>query len=103
MKYLPAFISTILVVPGLVFAVDELDAEVKGLISRFVDALIDPLVIGLFALAFLLFMWGLLVFMLSVSNNDTGEGAAEGETPYVVGLVGDGDYVLSCWYYQHHH
>ena len=80
-------VSLLILAPELVLA-EELDTEVKELIGRFVDALIDPLVIGLFALAFLLFMWGLLVFMLSVSNNDTGEGAANGKRHMLWGLLG---------------
>ena len=85
MRYVLSFFP--LLAPSIVVA-EELDAEVKDLIRRFVDALIDPLVIGLFALAFLLFMWGLLVFMLSVSNNDTGEGAANGKRHMLWGLLG---------------
>lgn len=74
------------VVPALALA-EELDAEVKGLIKRFVDAIVDPLVVALFALAFLLFMWGLLQFMLAVSQGEPSDSGKQHMLWGVIGLV----------------
>ena len=76
--------ATLWMVPALAIA-QELDAEVKGLLKRFVDAIVDPLVTGVFALAFLLFMWGLVQFMMSVSQ---GEPADTGKQHMLWGVIG---------------
>lgn len=77
--------------PGVTFA-SEIGAEVQGLISRFVNVLVTPLVTGFFALAFLLFMWGLLMFMLSISGSNTDKtgpmATADGRRHMLWGLLG---------------
>lgn len=78
--------ATLWLAPTLALA-EELDAEVKGLIKRFVDALVDPLVTGLFALAFLLFMWGLVQFMMSVSQGEPADAGKQHMLWGVIGLV----------------
>ena len=65
----------------------ELDAEVKGLLKRFVDAIVDPLVVAIFALAFLLFMWGLVQFVLAISQGEPGDSGKQHMLWGVVGLV----------------
>ena len=59
--------------PWLASADAGIDGEVKSLIKRFVDAIVDPLVLAVFALAFLFFMWGLLQFMVAVDQGEASD------------------------------
>ena len=71
--------------PLLASADVGIDGEIKGLIKRFVDAIVDPLFLAVFALAFLLFMWGLLQFMVAVSQ---GEASDSGKRHMLWGVLG---------------
>ena len=82
-----SFSILLIVVPFLTFAESEavIEQEVKGLIVRFVEVLVDPAVVLLFALAFLIFMWGLLQFMMSLSS---GEPSTAGKSHMLWGIFG---------------
>ena len=58
---------------------------IEGALLKFVTVIVDPLVILVFALALLLFFWGLLSMMIAVSN---GEDTATGKRHMLWGIVG---------------
>ena len=73
-------------VPMLALAAEVgLDSSVINLVQRFVDVIIDPLILLLFAVALLLFFWGLFQLILDLSNGGKGE---EGKKHMLWGIVG---------------
>ncbi len=55
----------------------------QNLIGRFVTYIIDPAILIIFALGFLLFIWGLVQFLTNVEGDRT-----EGKNHMIYGIVG---------------
>lgn len=59
--------------------------KVKDLILRIDYAILNPLILLLFALALLYFIWGVFIF---IKNSDSDEGRETGKRHIVWGIVG---------------
>lgn len=57
----------------------------QNLIGRFVDYIIDPAILIIFAAGFFLFLWGLVVFLWNI---DEGGENATGKSHMIWGIVG---------------
>ncbi len=58
------------------------------LVSRFITLIIDPAILLVFTAGFLLFLWGLVVFMSGVGDDTRGNTYQEGRQHMLWGLVG---------------
>lgn len=57
----------------------------EALVSRFIDAVVNPVIVILFAVAFLYFLWGVFLF---IKNSDNDTGRTTGKRHITWGLVG---------------
>ena len=60
-------------------------AATENLIGRFVTYIIDPAILVVFSFGFLIFMWGLVQFLVNVENSSKRE---EGKQHMLWGIVG---------------
>lgn len=61
--------------------------SVADVVGRFTTYVINPILLVLAAAGFLLFVWGLVVFMVALSQGDTGK-TEEGKQHMIWGVVG---------------
>ena len=73
-------------------ATDQANAAVMNILGKLIEHVIDPLVMLCFAAAFLIFMWGLLQFMMSMAASNTdkphGMDVGTGKRHLLWGLIG---------------
>lgn len=58
---------------------------IEGVLVKFVDVIIDPLITLLFAAAMLLFIWGLFQFMVDLQGGGDGK---DGKQHMLWGIIG---------------
>ena len=58
------------------------------LLQRFVDVIINPAILIIFTAGFFLFVWGLVQFLIGISDDARGNAHEEGKKHMLWGIVG---------------